>query len=285
MDPRATQQQTNEITEHHIYKQLADLCTDKHNKKILQQISKEEFAHYTIWKSITKQDIKPNKWKVRRYVWAARLFGLAFSLKLLEKGEEDAQEFYNSIAKEYPAVKRIAKDEEKHELQLINILNDKKLSYASAIVLGLNDALIELTGTLAGLTLAFANNLIIGSTGLIMGIAASMSMAASAYLSAQEEDTSVKDALTSATYTGVAYLITVAFLVTPYFVFTNPWHALGTMLGITLLIILAYTFYISTAKTQSLLKKFSTMAALSLGVALISFAIGYAVKAIFGIEV
>ncbi len=284
MDDRALQQQKNEITEYFIYTELAKLAQGK-NKKILEKIASEELAHYNIWKSITKQEVAPNKLKQWRYVTLAKHFGLAFSLKMLEKGEENAQNFYRDIAQKYPQVKRIVEDERNHELELIEILNDKKLNHASSIVLGLNDALIELTGTLAGLTFAFANNLIIASTGLIMGIAASLSMAASAYLSAQEEKTRVKDALVAATYTGVAYIITVVFLVAPYFIFQNPWYALLGMLSVTIFIIFLYTKYISVAKSQSFPRKFLTMASLSLGVALISFAIGVLVKTVFGIDV
>lgn len=118
----------------------------------------------------------------------ARVLGLSFALKLMEGGEEDAQEFYTEVSKKYPKVKKIEKDEEKHERKLIRILKDERLDYAGSIVLGLNDALVELTGTLAGLTFAFGNSRIIAVTGLIMGVAAALSMAASGYLSSREED-------------------------------------------------------------------------------------------------
>ena len=50
------------------------------------------------------------------------------------------------------------------------------------MVLGLNDALVELTGTLAGLTFALANARLVALAGIITGIAATLSMAASNYL-------------------------------------------------------------------------------------------------------
>ena len=119
-----------------------------------------------------------------------------------------------------------------------------------------------------------------------MGIAASLSMAASGYLASKEEEEKEDvNPITSAIYTGMAYIITVALLVFPYFVFDNPYHALWLMLVITVLIIASYTYYISIAKSLSFWKRFLEMAAISLGVALISFGIGILVKNYFGIEV
>lgn len=285
MDKEILNAQRNEITEHNIYKKLSKIAKSAENKKILKQISKDELKHYNIWKSITKQEIKPNKLKIFWYVFLARTLGLSFSLKLMEGSEENAQKFYDRISKKYPIAKTIEKDEIEHEKKLINILNDERLNYAGAIVLGLNDALVELTGTLAGLSLAFSNSTVIGSTGLIMGIAASLSMAASGYLSSKEGNGNGVESIKSAIYTGIAYVITVAFLVTPYFIFSTIKIALGVMLINTILIIAAYNFYISVAKELSFKTRFFEMAFISLGVALISFGIGWFVKSYFGLKI
>jgi VIT1/CCC1 family predicted Fe2+/Mn2+ transporter len=164
-------------------------------------ILEDELKHHNFLKSITKEEVKPNKSKIFFYILLCKIFGLAFSLRFMESKEEDAQGIYEELSKTYPNAINIKKDEEEHERKLINILNDEKLNYAGSIVLGLNDALVELTGTLAGLTFAFANTSIIGITGLIMGIAASMSMAASGYLSSKEEESKSENAITSAIYT------------------------------------------------------------------------------------
>ena len=91
-------------------------------------------------------------------------------------------------------------------------INEERLNYTGSIVLGLNDALVELTGTLAGLTFALQNTKLTALAGLITGIAASFSMAASEYLSQRSEGESER-ASTSALYTGVAYICTVALLI------------------------------------------------------------------------
>ncbi len=284
VNPKYIEQQQNEITEFFIYQKLAALSKDEENRKILLKISEDEKRHYDFWKTVTGKDVEPNKRQVNKYLRLAKLFGLSFSLRLMEKGEEGAGRFYDSIASELPGVVSIKEDEELHEQQLIGILNDERLNYAGAIVLGLNDALVEFTGTLAGLTFAFANNKVIGVTGLVMGVAASLSMAASGYLSSQEDEREELNPIKSALFTGLAYIVTVAFLVFPYLIQDNPYMALGGMLIVTVLIIAAYTYYISVAKNVKFSRRFSSMVAISLGVALLSFGIGMLVKTVFNVD-
>lgn len=281
------QQQQNEITEYIIYAELAKIAKDENNKATLLEISDQELGHYNFWKNITNTESEPNKWRVKKHIFLAKVFGLSFSLRLMEMGEDEASKFYASIKNKYEGVAQIEEDELLHEQKLISILNDNRLNYAGSIVLGLNDALVEFTGTLAGLTFAFNNNKIVGATGLVMGFAASLSMAASGYLSSKEnEDTNENiNPVTASIYTGVSYLLTVAFLVTPYLIQDDPYIALGTMLTVTVLIIAAYTYYISVAKSVSFKSRFTQMAVISLGVAAISFGIGLVIKQVFGVDV
>lgn len=284
MDP-ILKQQRNEITEYHIYRRLAELTRNPDNKKVLEEIARQELKHYEFWKKVTGREVSPQRWTVWAFVWLARLFGMAFSLRLMERGEHEALEFYDQVADRYPEARIFRKEEEEHEEKLISLLEDPSLNYAGAIVLGLNDALVELTGTLAGLTFAFDNSLIIATTGLVMGVAAALSMAASGYLASREAEQEAVDPLTSAVYTGVAYILTVVVLVLPYFLSAQPKVALIFMLSATLLIIAAYNYYISVAKNLSFRRRFLEMALISLSVAVISFGIGTAAKVIFGIEV
>ena len=129
-------QQQHEITEYHIYRKLAELSQDEENTKTLNEIAEQELEHYIIWQEITGKKAKPNQRKIRKYIRLAKIFGLSFALRLMEKGEVDATTFYNSIADEYPQALKIKEDEEEHEQRLIGILNDERLNYAGAIVLG-----------------------------------------------------------------------------------------------------------------------------------------------------
>ena len=285
VDCNVTNAQGKEHTEYLIYKKLSSITKDEHNRKILSKISDDELRHYNYWKSLSKKDISPNRFLIWFYTVLSYIFGLSFGLKLMEKGEKTAQKKYKEIGTQYSLGKKIMLDEQRHEKELLTLLEEEKLEYTSSVVLGLSDALVELTGALAGFTFALQNGKLIALIGLITGIAASMSMAASDYLSSKEENSNKKKPLKSALYTGVTYIITVILLITPFFLLSNVFISLGVTLAIALFIILGYTFYISTAKELNFRKKFLEMAILSVSIALISFLIGFLVKNVFGVSV
>jgi VIT1/CCC1 family predicted Fe2+/Mn2+ transporter len=234
---------------------------------------------------ITNRQIKAQKLVVWWYIFLVKIFGTSFALKSLEKRESGAEEFYKELFEIYPESKKIYKQEVQHEFELIDMLNDKKLLYAGAIVLGMNDALVELTGTLSGIALAFDKSLTVGLTGLIMGIAASLSMAGSAYFEAKENPSEEINPLVYSLYTGVSYILTTTILVMPFFIFEVMSYSLIMMFISAFLAIISYNFYISVAKDLSFSKRVIQMSAITFGVALISFGIGYVVKFYFGIEI
>src|SRR5690554_4573783 len=278
------QAQSNEITEFHIYKRLASRIKDRNNSRILSEIAEDEKRHYNFWKKYTAQERKPVKLKVFFYYWLAIIFGITFSIKLMEKGEERAQINYTELLSSIPEAEQIIEEEDSHEEKLIAMLQEEHLQYVGSVVLGLNDALVELTGTLAGLTFALKDTRIIAMVGLITGIAASLSMGASEYLSTRS-DSPEDNALKSALYTGVAYVITVFLLILPYLLLNSYLFALIFTVVIAILIILVFNFYVSVARDLDFKKRFTEMAAISLGVALFSFGIGILVRVFLGVDV
>jgi len=276
--------QRNEITEHFIYKKLALISNDQPNKEILENISQDELSHYEFFKGITQEKVNPDKFKIALYVFLARTFGLNFGLRLMENGEDLAQDVYRKLKEISPQIDAIILDEKTHEEELIGLINDERLTYASSVVLGLNDALVELTGALVGFTLALQNTRLVAIVGLITGIAASLSMAASEYLSTKQENTD-KNPLKASIYTGIAYVFTVTLLILPYLFFKNIYFCLGLVVVSALLVIFIFTFYISVAKKLNFKKRFLEMAGISLGVAAINFIIGLIIRNVFGIQV
>ena len=277
--------QVDEITEYYIYSKVAKGIKNDNNRKVLEKIANEEKAHSYVWKKYTNKEVKPKKLKVFWYVLISRILGFTFALKLLEKGEEAAGVNYDIIAKEIPKAKEIEDDEDRHEKELLGLLDEEKLKYVGSMVLGLNDALVELTGTLAGLSLAIQNTRIIALSGLITGISATLSMASSEFLSARSEGR--KDALKSCTYTGIAYLFTVIILILPFLLLPPEDYllALGIMIASVVLIIAGFNYYISIAKDLKFKRRFLEMTGISLGVAVISFGIGILVKKFLGIDI
>jgi VIT1/CCC1 family predicted Fe2+/Mn2+ transporter len=273
-----------EITEHHIYKRLARSVKDPENSKILDQIADDELRHYEDWKKYTQLEIKPNMWEVWKYYLIGRIFGFTFGIKLMERGEEKAQENYAALKGKVPDIEKWIHEEEVHEQKLLEMLDEERLRYAGSVVLGLNDALVELTGALAGLTLALQNVKLIALSGLITGIAASLSMAASEYLATRSENTE-KHPVRAAVYTGIAYIFTVTLLVLPYLLIQNYIVDLIITLVVAVLIIAVFNYYISVAKDEPFRPRFLEMAGLSLGVATFSFIIGYFIRLWLGVDI
>ena len=273
-----------EITEHNIYKRLAGSIKDLENSKILYQIADDELRHSEDWKKYSQREIKPNMWQVWKYYLISRIFGFTFGIKLMERGEEKAQENYAQLKGKIPDIDKWIHDEKVHEQKILAMLDEERLRYAGSVVLGLNDALVELTGALAGLTLALQNVKLIALSGLITGIAASLSMAASEYLSTRSEKTD-KHPVRAAVYTGIAYIVTVTLLVLPYLLIQNYIIDLVITLAVAVLIIAGFNYYISVAKDEPFRPRFLEMAGLSLGVALFSFIIGYFIRQWLGVNV
>jgi VIT1/CCC1 family predicted Fe2+/Mn2+ transporter len=277
--------QRTEITEHHIYSRLARAIKSPENAKILQQIADDELRHYHGWEKYSGHEVKPDWFKMWFYYLVSRIFGFTFGIKLMERGEEMAQKNYSQISSVIPEAETFMHEEDVHEEQLIAMLDEERLRYAGSVVLGLNDALVELTGALAGLTLALQNGKLIALSGLITGIAASLSMAASEYLSTRSEKTD-KHPVRAALYTGIAYILTVTLLVLPYLLSPET-YLLDLAIALTtgVIIIAVFNYYISVARDESFRERFLEMAILSLSVATFSFGVGYLIRVWLGIEI
>lgn len=277
--------QQSELTESVIYEEIAKFAKGEENRQTLMRLAKEEKAHYEIWKKYTGIEMQPEKFKILKYKMLARIFGFTFAVKLMERGEENSQEEYDKLAKEVEESIIIRQQEEEHENALLNMLDEERLQYVGSMVLGLNDALVELTGSLAGFTFAMQNTRLIALSGLIIGISATFSMASSEFLAAKSEGRD--DALKSCAYTGTAYLVTVVLLILPYLLLGNSQYilALGLMMLTVILIIAGFTYYTSVAQDQPFKSRFAEMAIISISVAVISFFVGVAAKAILGVDI
>lgn len=277
--------QQSELTESVIYREIAKFAKGDENKKVLHRLAAEEKAHYEIWKKYTDIEMKPEKWKIFKFKLLARILGFTFAIKLMESGEERSQEEYDQLSGEVEESVLIRQQEEEHEKALMDMLDEERLQYVGSMVLGLNDALVELTGSLAGFTFALQNTRLIALSGLIIGISATFSMASSEFLAARSEGRS--DAFKSCTYTGIAYLITVVLLIAPYLMLDSAHFipALICMLLIVVLIIAGFTYYTSVAQDQAFKSRFLEMAAISIGVAVISFFVGVLAKKFLGVDI
>jgi VIT1/CCC1 family predicted Fe2+/Mn2+ transporter len=280
---QARRAQRVEHTEHLVYLRLARMERNPQNRATLERIAADERRHAEMFTRITGVEPRCDHLRLWFYVLVARLFGLTFGLKLMEKGEEGAQISYGELARQWPMIGEIRADEARHEQELLDMLHDERLTYVGSVVLGLNDALVELTGALAGLTFAFQNTQLIALSGLVTGIAASFSMAASEYLSTRAEGG--MNAAKASLYTGIAYIATVTILVLPYLLLQDYLLCLALTLTAAVVIILVFTFYVAIARDLPFWTRFGEMAGISLGVAALSFGVGVLVKKALGVEI
>lgn len=277
--------QREEATGAILYDILAKREKNPRNREVLERIAHDERMHAAVWGRYSGRQAKPLRCRIFLYTLVSYLLGFTFILKRMERDEDLTQDEYADLVAEIPEMRDIIDQEDRHEKELHDMLDEERLRYVGSMVLGLNDALVELTGTIAGLTFALQDNRLVALAGIITGVSATLSMAASNYL-AQRADGNA-DAVKSSLYTGVAYLVTVVLLVLPYLLF--PRHAyfgaLAAMLAVVILIILFFNYYVSVAKSQPFLRRFGEMAGISLGVAAISFGIGLLAKHLLNVDV
>jgi len=273
--------QKNEITEHFLYGALAKRAKGK-NASILQKISEDELKHYKFFKKITGRDTRPDWIKIYFYRFVSRIFGFTFTIKMMSNGEEQAEHNYEEVEDKVPGIKKIIQEEVKHEESLMGQLEEGVLNHMSSMVLAINNSIQEITGIVVGLTFAIADSLMIGKTALISGIAATLAMVASEYLSQKADSEDGSAPVQAAVYTGIIYLAVVAFLVSPFFIFANHYTALATAIAAVVVIVSVFTFFMSVVKGLNYTKALAEVSIITAGVVTLSFFIGMAMKMIFG---
>ncbi|HPS86880.1 MAG TPA: VIT1/CCC1 family protein [Spirochaetota bacterium] len=273
--------QKNEITEHMLYGALAKRATGK-NAAILKKISDDELKHYYFFKKITGQDVKPAWFKIIFHRFVSRIFGFTFTIKMMENGEEQAEHNYEGVEKIVPGIKKIIQEEVKHEAALMGQVEEDVIKHMSSMVLAINNSIQEITGIVVGLTFAIANSLMIGKTALISGLAATLAMVASEYLSQKADSEDIDAPRKAAIYTGIIYTAVVAFLVSPFFIFSNHFAALGVAITAVVVIVSVFTFFMSVVKGLVYRKVLAEVSVITAGVVTLSLFFGIGIKIIFG---
>jgi len=278
-----------EATEAEVYRRLAKMQEDPVNQSILEGIALEEERHEAVIAKMTGEEVKADRAKVTRQIVLARLFGFTFSVKMMEATEQDAAAEYRNLG-----LHDIAEEEEAHEQNMIGMLDEERLRYSGSVVLGMSDALVELTGALAGLTFALQDLNLVALAGLVTGIAAAFSMGASEYLSSRAEK-KAESAVKAAFFTWISYLLTVLLLVAPFLIFqadSPEFHGLGPHVQALmctfvagLLIVALFNFYLSVIEEASFRSRFLEMAGILGVVSLISYGIGIALRGALGVDV
>ena len=157
----------------------------------------------------------------------------------------------------------------------------RKYSADAAVVLGMHDALVSLTGMIGGLTFALAERRLIVLTAIIASVAAGLSMAASNYLA--EKTNGNPRALHAGAITGTAYLGTCAALIFPFIIVRNTYSALIMSFAMAVIIIFGCNFCICRRHGQPFWRHANEMLIICAGVSIISFVIGEVAKHTLGV--
>ncbi|NPA33898.1 MAG: rubrerythrin family protein [Chlorobi bacterium] len=281
--------QQDEITEYEIYSALARKEKDPEKAQLLQQIANDELKHYKYWKEWTGKDIKPATIKKLFYLSLAKIFPKSFVLKLMERGEELSQERYAYVANKLPDTAHIIEEERDHEMKLLDLIEEDILKYISSVVLGMNDALVEMIGALAGMSQAIKDSGVIAMAAFLTGFAASLSMAAAEYLSTREEamteGNTAKSPIKAATVTGITYILVVVILILPFLLLQNTLISLGIAVLSAIAIIAFFNFFVSIIRDRPFWRNFVEMVLILFGVTLISGGVGWIARRLFGIDI
>jgi len=155
----------------------------------------------------------------------------------------------------------------------------KKFDSKSSIILGMHDAIVSLTGLIAGLFFAFTDSNIIIISCIISSITASISMGAANYLAVRT--TNRRHALRSAIHTAAAYMATCALLIFPFFIFNERAIILSATIFMAVLIIFGFNLFFY--RDGRFWKQFFEMFSICTLVSIIAFFIGEIASKFFGI--
>ena len=149
----------------------------------------------------------------------------------------------------------------------------------SAIILGMQDAIVSLLGLIAGLYFAFTDSTIIIISCVIASITAALSMGAANYLAVRADNHD--HALWAGFCTGGAYLATCAALILPFLVFKHQTVAIVSVFLIAILII--YSFNLIFYRGRDFYRHFAEMLTICTIISIVAFLIGEIAHYLFGI--
>lgn len=279
----------DELFDSLLYKEMARRSRREENRKVLEEMSRQEYWHYRFWSKYAGEVglSALDRLRLRLYLLMGRVLGTVFTIKFLEKHEGETIEEYKRIYEERGVreedlkyLEKIIRDEEEHEKYFISQIDEFAVRYLGSIALGMADAIIELTGVHAGFIGFTASSIVTGIAGLIVGVSASMSMATAAYLQAKQE--LGKKPLVSALSTGAAYILTVATLTSPFFTDIGLFLAFTVSVFLALLILALFSYYSSVVFERAFLKDYLENVGLIFIIVLISYFFGEFVRSIFG---
>ncbi|MCS7137441.1 MAG: VIT1/CCC1 family protein [Candidatus Caldarchaeum sp.] len=280
----------NEYKDHKVYSMLAQIEKNGDRKQLLQKLADIERSHSEFWwKYAPEHRPRISGLYLRLLAMIRVFFGVTFVVKMLENHEKKTMQKYLQMIQlldqdnpERHSIERFIKEESELETSLVSSIDEAIVRYIGFVMLGLADAIIEVTGVQAGFLGVTNSALVAGLAGLIVGTAASISMGAAAFLQARQ--TPKEKAIVPGMLTGIIYFITVLFIASPYFLASDLTMAFGVSITISAVLVALFSFFVSIVQNRSFRKEFFINITLLASVILVTYTIGNMLGAYFGIK-
>jgi len=279
----------DEFREYVVYSTLARMERRADRRRVLEALASQELEHFKFWSRFAA--VRPSMWRLRLYAFFMAflrlLFGVTFVAKLMERGEKETIARYRSVepllsGEDLGRLHGIIKDEEGHEKALIAQIDETVVKYMGALVLGLADAIIEITGAHAGALGTTNSTTVAGVIGLIVGVGAAISMASASYLQTKHE--TGKSPAVAALVTGVGYVFAVVLLSLPYFLTHNIYLAFAASIAVGVVLTFVFTFQAAVYAEKDFKFEFLQTVGLLLGTAFLTYLLGEWLGEVFGIR-
>jgi VIT1/CCC1 family predicted Fe2+/Mn2+ transporter len=278
----------DEFVDYSLYTALSLRERQEERRRVLQQMAEMERRHYAFWSRYAGGfEPKVGRWQLALVMLLRRLLGLTFIMKFLERHERQVIEAYRRFAdslaqEERRELEEIIREEEEHERYFMGQVDEGVARYLSFVILGLADAIVEITGVHAGFLGVTASTLIAGIAGLIVGFSAAVAMAAAAYLQARQQKGA--SPRSSALATGSSYWGAAVAMALPYFLTHNMLAAFTASVLVAIALVAFFTFYGNVLAERPFAKEFAVSVALTLGTAFGSFLFGDLLGSTFGLR-
>lgn len=279
---------SHEFTDSKLYERLSKTVSSTSPfAGVLMHLSATEYKHYEFWKKYAPEE-EPKVDKVKLYwvLFLRRVLGLTFASRFLDRHESSVVKEYRALASLIPeadktAFEEMVADELEHEKEFAQKIESSAIRYISFVVLGLADALVEITGIHAGSLGIYDITEYAGIAGVTAGAAASLAMASAAF--AQAKQGFQGSANLSAVYTGISYFITAIILAAPYFLTPSMVYALGTSLFLAVVILALISYYSTVISGKPFLRDFLEMLLIMFGVTVALYLFGHFIRVSTGI--
>lgn len=279
----------DEYKDYVVYRALARVERNPQRRVVLEKLAEQEWRHFEFWSEVA--EVKPAAWRVGLYAYLLVLLrfllGVTFVVKLLERNEREVIARYRSVERLFVGerlerLRRIIEEEESHEEAFIAQLDETLVKYMGALVLGLADAIVEITAAHAGALGSTNSTIVAGVVGLIVGVGASISMASASFLQTKHEVG--KSPVVAALVTGVGYMVAVAFMSLPFFLTHDIYVAFVASIAVAIALAFVLTFQAAVYAGRDFRFEFIQTVGLLLGTAMFTYLLGKWLGGLFGIE-